>query len=300
MVLRQPFKTETMPKATCHAALTYRPLTVADLPAAQRLSSGLGWPHNEADWRFTARTGLGIVAEDERGVVGTALCWKFGDDYASVGMVTAANDTHADAIKHELMRHLQAEIGDRSAVLYATQDNVQVYESLGYTVAGLVYQYQGAAFQPPQIFLPRGERLRPLGTSDMPRLIELASLASGQDRSTFMPSLLNVAKGIGIDHDGELTGFALFRRFGRGYTIGPVIVLDDDDCRRAQALISYWLARNVGTLVRIDLPKDSELSSWVAAAGLPHVDSVVKMVRNGVPTPDPRVRQYAITSHSIG
>lgn len=30
------------------------------------------------------------------------------------------------------------------------------------------------------------------------------------------------ASGIALDRDGELIGFALFRRFGDGYVIGPV------------------------------------------------------------------------------
>lgn len=110
-------------------------------------------------------------------------------------------------------------------------------------------------------------------------------------------ALLDVANGIALDRDGELLGFALFRRFGRGHVIGPVIA---PDARRAQALISHWLALNEGMFVRLDLPSDSGLSDWLEGLGLPRVDTVVAMARGAVPVGDPALRAFAIVSQALG
>ena len=59
--------------------LTYRPFAETDLPAAHRLSEAVKWPHRLDDWRFAFQLGSGIVAEDETGVVGTALGWRLAE-----------------------------------------------------------------------------------------------------------------------------------------------------------------------------------------------------------------------------
>jgi hypothetical protein len=95
---------------------------------------------------------------------------------------------------------------------------------------------------------------------------------------------LSAADGIALDRDGELIGFALFRRFGRGFAIGPVVAPASDDSSRAKALINHWLALNEGVFVRIDTPGESGLTEWLTQLGLPRVDTVVKMVRHATPT----------------
>ena len=280
-------------------APSYRPFTPDDIGAAHALSSELNWPHRADDWRFVADAGKGFVAEDENGVIGTALCWKYGSDTASLGMVIVSPGQQGRGIGRRLMELLLAELGERTTLLHATPAGKPLYEKLGFREIGTLNQHQGAAFQPPLVSLPPGERLRPLGSNDAPRLIELASRASGLDRSDLLPALLDVASGIALDRDGELLGFALFRRFGRGYAIGPVVAPDSDASSRAKALISHWLALNAGMFVRIDTPGDSGLSDWLAGLGLARVDTVVKMARSGTLNPDRELKQFGIINQAV-
>ncbi|SAL33456.1 GNAT family N-acetyltransferase [Caballeronia humi] len=280
-------------------ALSYRPFTTGDIGAAHALTTGLNWPHRADDWRFVADAGTGFVAEDASGVIGTALCWKYGRDTASLGMVIVAPEQQGRGIGRKLMELLLEELGDRTTLLHATPAGKPLYEKLGFREIGTLHQHQGAAFHPPLVSLPPGERLRPLGSNDTPRLIEMASRASGLDRSALLPSLLDVAGGIALDRDGELLGFALYRRFGRGYAIGPVVAPDSDDSSRAKALISHWLALNAGVFVRIDTPGDSGLSDWLEGLGLARVDTVVKMARNGTLAVDGEVRQFGIINQAV-
>ncbi|AFT89150.1 GNAT family N-acetyltransferase [Paraburkholderia phenoliruptrix] len=264
-------------------SITYRRFTLDDVAAAHALTVELKWPHRPDDWKFVVQLGVGFVAEDASGVIGTALCWKYGADRASLGMVIVSPARQGLGIGRKLMEMVLEELGGRITFLHATAAGQPLYEKLGFRAAGTLDQHQGAAFQPPLVSLPAGERLRPLGSSDTARLVELASQASGLDRAEVLPALLDNADGIALDRDGELVGFALFRRFGRGFAIGPVVALPSEDSSRAKALISHWLALNAGVFVRVDTPSDSGLTDWLEQLGLPRVDTVVRMVRNADP-----------------
>jgi hypothetical protein len=51
--------------------------------------------------------------------------------------------------------------------------------------------------------------------------------------------------------------------------------------------------------VRIDTPVEFGLSSWLEGLGLPHVDSIEKMMRNGPLPVDAQLKQFAITSQAV-
>ncbi|MBR8082428.1 GNAT family N-acetyltransferase [Burkholderia vietnamiensis] len=279
------------------STLTYRPFAETDLSAAHRLSEAVKWPHRVEDWRFAFQLGSGFVAEDESGVVGTALGWRFDDACASLGMVIVSPEQQGRGIGRELLARVIDSLGARTIFLHATPSGEPLYVKFGFAAIGTIDQHQGAAFQPPLISLPPGERLRPLGVNDGPRLAALASRAAGHARGTVIDALLDVANGIALDRDSELLGFALFRRFGRGHVIGPVIA---PDALRAQALISHWLALHEGMFVRLDVPGDSGLSDWLQGLGLPRVDTVVAMARGAAPERDPALRAFAIVNQALG
>ncbi|WP_224024852.1 GNAT family N-acetyltransferase, partial [Burkholderia vietnamiensis] len=85
------------------STLTYRPFAETDLSAAHRLSEAVKWPHRVEDWRFAFQLGSGFVAEDESGVVGTALGWRFDDACASLGMVIVSPEQQGRGIGRELL-----------------------------------------------------------------------------------------------------------------------------------------------------------------------------------------------------
>lgn len=270
--------------------VTYRNFTDSDIAAAHALTVELKWPHRAEDWQFVAQAGHGFVAVDGGEVVGTALYWTYGHDRASLGMVIVSPARQGLGIGRKLMERVLEALAGRVVFLHATLAGQPLYEKLAFRPAGTLDQHQGTAFQPPLMALPPGERLRPLGASDTPRLIELASRASGLDRSAVLPALLANADGIGLDRDGELIGFSLYRRFGRGFAIGPVVTPASDNAiteiteisiKRAKALINHWLAKNEGVFVRIDTPGNSGLTGWLEGLGLPRVDTVARMVLNG-------------------
>ncbi len=149
----------------------------------------------------------------------------------------------------------------------------------------------------PVVSLARGERLRPVGASDVPKLAALATRAAGVSRARALPRLLEAGKGIVLARGEEMVGFAIFRRFGRGYAIGPVVA---PDAARAQALVSHWVAMHPGKFLRIDVSASTGLGPWLDSIGLAKVDTVVTMVKGAVPARDESVRAYALVNQALG
>jgi predicted N-acetyltransferase YhbS len=283
-------------------SIQYRQFTAADIAAAHALTVELKWPHRPEDWQFVAGIGQGFVAERDSQVIGTVFCWKYGEQTSSIGMIIVSPAHQGFGIGRKLTELALAQLGARATMLHATPAGRPLYEKLGFAPVGMLHQHQGPALQPPLLPLPPRERLRPLGVNDTPRLIELASRASGLDRTIVLPALLESAEGIGLDRDGELIGFSLFRRFGHGRAIGPVVAPRDENSVRAKALIGHWLASNPGMFIRVDTPHESGLSDWLESLGLKQVDSVVKMLRNAdhMPRTDGDLIQYGIINQAIG
>ncbi|MGF6543806.1 GNAT family N-acetyltransferase [Paraburkholderia youngii] len=282
----------------------YRRFTSDDIAAAHRLSVAVRWPHRAEDWRFMYDAGCGFVAEDNGTVIGTALCWKFGADRGTLGLVIVSPDEQGRGIGRKLMELVLEELGNRVTFLHATVAGKPLYEKLGFVACGALTQHQGTLGSVSAVAPPPGEHLRAATPADTPRLIEIASRASGLERSATIPSLLEFSQAVVLERDGEVLGFSLFRPFGRGYSIGPVVAQRSADDLRARSLISYWLAQHAGDFVRIDVPGDAGINDWLTSLGLTRVDSVEKMVRNASAdareaAPDPTWRAYGIINQAM-
>lgn len=283
----------------------YRRMTSADLSNAHRLSQAVRWPHRLEDWQFVAALGTGFVAEADGELIGTALCWGFGEKHGALGLVIVAPDAQGRGIGRELMTRVLAVLGDRVTFLHATPAGQPLYEKLGFVACGSVTQHQAVVGEIAAIAPLPGDILRQGHAADMPQLIALVRRSSGIDHHHTLPALQDVAETLVLERDGALVGCAFFRRFGRGHVIGPVFAERDDAARSAKVLISYWLARHAGDFLRIDSAGNAVLSEWLEACGLPAVDTGVKMVRNAGPD-EPSVvgntdyATYAILNQAMG
>ena len=284
--------------------LRYRSFTSADISAAHGLSMAFSWPHRPEDWQFAADQGTGFAAEENGVVIGTALCWKFGTDHASLGLVIVSPEHQGRGIGRKLMEMVLDELGLRITFLHATPSGRPLYEKLGFNVCDSLDQHQGNVGETSPVALPDGERLRTASAADFPEIIELASRASGLERKAMLSALLKIGEGVVLERDGEIVGFSVLRRFGRGSVIGPVVAMRSQDDVRARALIGYWLTGREGEFVRVDVPAGATLTDWLIEQGLKRVDTTVKMVRNAPAdahngTPDPVCRLYGLVSQAM-
>ena len=274
-----------------------RRMTPLDLAAAHTLSSEQKWPHRIEDWEMLLSLGFGYVVERDGEVIGTAMAWHYGLDAATLGMVIVSPRAQGMGLGRRLMDAVLADLGDRTVLLNATDEGAPLYRKLGFEPAGPVFQHQGAAFSVPMAKLIPDERVRPLGAKDMATLRSLARRATGMDRDALLAALVRGAQGVVLTRSNEPVGFALFRRFGRGYVVGPTIAPDTGG---AKALISHWLGFNSGMFCRLDVPEESGLSAWLDELGLPCVGRVVRMVRGTRPPVDPSITTFSLTTQALG
>jgi predicted N-acetyltransferase YhbS len=275
----------------------YRRFRRADVAAAHQLSVAVGWPHRPDDWKFVQRLGAGHVALDAGAVVGTILTWKHDRRNASLGMVIVEPGHQGRGIGKRLMRLALRDVAGRAVMLTATPAGQPLYEKLGFKPVDTIEQHQGNAPRLPVVSLARGERLRPVGASDVATLVALATHAAGMSRARLLRRLLEVGEGIVLARGDEIAGFAVFRRFGRGYVIGPVVA---PDIERARALIGHWVAMHPGKFLRVDIHASTGLGPWLDAIGLPKVDTGVAMVKGKVPRRDQELRTFALVNQALG
>jgi ribosomal protein S18 acetylase RimI-like enzyme len=212
-------------------------------------------------------------------------------------MVIVAGSHRGRGIGRRLMKLALRDAGARSVMLNATPSGQPLYAKLGFRRVGDIEQHQGMPRSIPVVSPGPGERLRPVGASDEPDLVALATRASGCDRARVVAQLLKEGEAIVLARQGQALGFAMCRRFGRGRVIGPVVASDAD---RARALIGYWVATFPGKFLRIDVPAPTGLGKWLDGIGLKRVDTAVTMVKGTPPAGDADVRSFALANQALG
>ena len=277
-------------------AIMLRPMTGSDIDAATHLSREQAWPHREEDWALFLELGEGIVAETDGMVIGTIMAWRYGADYATLGMVIVSPAAQGHGLGRRLMEAMLAQLPGRSVVLNATDEGLPLYRKLGFTEIGTIYQHQAQAPSTPLAELIPDERVRPTGGAD-DCLGDLYSRAAGMDRRALLESLSAHADTVVLTRDHAPVGFAQFRRFGRGRLIGPVVA---PDVHGAKALILHWLGANTGTFCRLDVTEASGLSGWLAGLGLPCVGRVKTMVLGTAPRGDAAIAVHALAAQALG
>ncbi len=274
-----------------------RQMTPEDLPSAHGLSREQKWPHREKDWARLLDLGEGVVAESDGKIVGTAMWWRFGDDFATIGMVIVSSAVQGMGIGRRLMEQAVGTLEGRSLLLNATDEGLDLYRSLGFETIGSVYQHQGAAFAVPIVELMADERIAPMKVGEVADIAQLDRHATGMNRSKVIDYLYDAAQGVVLNRNDTQAGYALFRRFGRGYAIGPVVA---PDIGGAKTLVTHWLGSNVGMFCRLDVPEDSGLSTWLDELGLPCVGRVTRMCRGALPDRGRQARAFALINQALG
>lgn len=277
-------------------ALTIRPMTADDLDAATELSREQLWPHREEDWEFFLSLGEGIVAERNGRLIGTAMGWRFGEAMATIGMVIVSATAQGQGVGRRLMEAMIDQLGDRTIVLNATEEGLPLYLKLGFVETGRIYQHQGLAPDVPLPELIPGERVRPRGKADS-ALGALYSSASGMDRTILFDALAANSRTVVLSRDQQAGGFAMLRRFGRGWSIAPVVA---PDTAGAKTLILHWLGMKKGRFCRIDITADSGLGDWLEQLGLPRAGSVRTMARGPAPVAGPDATVFSIAAQALG
>ncbi|KQX21402.1 GNAT family N-acetyltransferase [Variovorax sp. Root434] len=277
-------------------AVRLRQFEPGDVSAAHALSSALKWPHRIEDWQFALSLGQGVIAERGGKVVGTALSWQFGTDYATLGLVIVSPDLQGQRIGNRLMQAVLDRLATRNVLLHATAAGRGLYERLGFVTTGEIAQHQGVLAILPAVAGRKGDLLRPLGAADIEALIAMDARGAGMPRGELLRRLFSQGKTVVLERGGQAAGFAVLRRYGHGHAVGPVSAPDFD---AARLLIADCCCHTEGFL-RVDVDATSGLPQWLESLGLPRVNGVSTMVRGQVPERGPAHGGWALVTQAIG
>lgn len=294
----------SLPEALRVDAVSLHLIDIRQAPLDQlhALSIAVGWPHRAEDWQFLRETGHGVAALDEIDrVLGSGMWFPQGDRFATIGMMIISPRLQMLGTGQWLMQWLLADAAGREFRLNATRAARRLYLSQDFVPEQTLYQCQGEARTVPDLPAPLGDvgRLLP---SDLDRLVMLDGQAFGVARPALLARLLPLSSGYGLWRDGDLVGFALCRRFGRGHVIGPVVAAQDAD---AVALVARHLLDLEGQFARVDTHHDQgPFAAFLARAGLSVYDTVLTMA-NGpgarlVPPQPGQPHTYGLVSQALG
>ncbi|MCP3468949.1 GNAT family N-acetyltransferase [Bradyrhizobium sp. CCGUVB1N3] len=279
-------------------------IDTVELEQLYTLSIGVGWPHRPEDWQFLREMGYGIVVHDEIGrVLGSAMWFPHGTDFATVGMVITSPRLQELGTARWLMKRVQSACRGRNLRLNATRAAHKLYRSLGFRTERTVFQRQGEARSGEMPGPLEGAELRRLDAGDLPAIAELDAQAFGASRRTLLAALLPQSVGFALYRHGRLEAFALCRPFGRGHVVGPVVASNDAD---AIVVIAPHVAAHEGEFLRLDTHlAEGEFSSFLARSGLAFFDTVTTMSLGG-DFRDPNIRSgkqpvtYGLASQALG
>jgi hypothetical protein len=116
-------------------------------------------------------------------------------------------------------------------------------------------------------------------------------------RPSMVAALADLGDVVVIERGGRAAGYAIARRFGRGYVIGPTAAESAQD---AQLLILAQLSKLRGQFVRIDIYAEHGLGDWLERLGLERVGHAIAMVKGRRPVSDGPARMYALANQSFG
>jgi hypothetical protein len=275
--------------------LTARPMAMDDIPALHALSIGVRWPHRPEDWAMLIRVGHGVVAEDAIGrVVGSAMWWPMGPDFARIGMVITTPRLQEQGAARWLMQQIAGPIGARDKALTATHAALRLYLSLGFRPGATVYLHQGTVVETPAA-VPGA---RPMVAADEGSIRALDAAALTAERRAVLDALLAVSDGTVVERDGEVAGFALCRRFGRGHVVGPVVAASEED---ALALVAPHVAAHAGRFLRLDTREaEGRFRTYLETCGLSLFETGTAMSLGRDRVPEGPARIYGLASHSLG
>jgi GNAT superfamily N-acetyltransferase len=265
------------------------------VPGALKLSQEMGWPYRREDWAFAARVGEGLVLVRAGDVIGTAMWWNYGEAYASAGMIIVTASAQGGGYGSQLFNKLLEATDGRDLMLNSTEEGLTLYKRRGFTAWGAVHQHQGpltVAVTPDAL-----DDIRPATVSDLAAIQVFDERATGMPRPSMVAALADTGNVVVIDRVGRVAGYAIARRFGRGYVIGPVAAESAQDAR---VLVLAQLSTLHGQFVRIDVYAEHGLGDWLEGLGLERVGYATAMVKGRRPASDGTARIYALANQSFG
>ncbi len=264
------------------------PFGEGHLDGAVALSRAAGWPHRRDDWAMLLALSRGRAAVQDGRVVGTALRSDFGGQLSTINMVIVDAALRGQGLGRKITRAAIGEAG-QTLRLVATALGQPLYDKLGFETVGMIAMLQGTARN-----VGRVAQVRSARAEDLSAITALESASFGGDRHRLVDWFWRNANLAVFERGGNVTGFAVARRFGDGHVIGPVVAQTSGE---GLALVSHLLVPLDGQRVRLDITEKSGLAPGLEPMGLA-VQYTAPVMQRGAGGNAPERRAFA--SQALG
>jgi GNAT superfamily N-acetyltransferase len=249
--------------------LTVEVLSSHDLPRNLALSSSVGWPDTESEWRMIYQAALVLGVQRDGELVGQGALGLF-DASASIAKMVVAPGAQRQGIGGKILDALLLEAERRSLTrvgLVATPFGRRLYESRGFTPVGEVAISMGT---PLLIGKPAGLA----AAFDVKQLVAIERRFTGCARTAVLHGRLQEASASAICAGG----FALATKQPLGSRVGPIFA-DNEETARA---LSSELFQRLNGPVRLDVPGARlAFRGWLQHLGLVEKGVHLEMSRGG-------------------
>ncbi|MGO4566387.1 GNAT family N-acetyltransferase [Rhizobium sp. 2YAF20] len=274
-------------------SIVLAPFEAHHLDDAVALSRAAGWAHRREDWEMIWSLSQGCVALAGDRVVGTALMTPFGDTCSAINMIIVDESQRGRGLGRKLTTAVLELAGDRECRLTATNDGLPLYQKLGFVATNQIVRHQGIANR-----INASENVDWVTPDALPEIKALDGAAFGASRDTLIDVLAKEGTFAAIRNGDRIVAFAFTRLFGKGEVVGPVVA---EKVEQARDLLAFILSGKEGHFVRIDIPKQTGLSSQLEDWGMPQEGEVVAMVRGAAGhSQTPAVQTFCLASQAIG
>ncbi|MEJ2626774.1 MAG: GNAT family N-acetyltransferase [Pseudolabrys sp.] len=255
-----------------------RDINDVDVKLLHTLTIAVRWPHRQKDWDFLRRVGEGIVAVDGIGrVFGSAMWFPQGETFATIGLVITMPRSQAQGGGRWLMNQILERCGKRNLALNATHVAYPLYVSLGFTTEAVVYMRQGIVPETLPPLPPLDGTLSVLPNNRLAEIMALDARAFGSNRAGLLAALAETALTFALWRGGEIVGYSMCRKFGRGHVIGPTVARNDQD---AAHLTAAHLMTLGGCFARVDTrEREGAFADFLEQSGLRIAETVTTMSR---------------------
>ncbi|MBY5987747.1 GNAT family N-acetyltransferase [Roseovarius atlanticus] len=274
-------------------------ISLADRALLHELTVGVFWPHRWRDLDVFISLGEGYLAVDEIGrAMGSAMCFRAEPDFAMLGMMVTAPRLQTMGTGRWLLRRVMKECPRADLRLSATRQGYRLYKEAGFVPLTTIRQHQGMTRRVQSPDPVPGVTARAMEVEDTAAIAALDTQAYGAARDRILAEMLRLSDGMVVEREGTICGFALRRRFGRGWVIGPVVAETEDI---AMMLAAPLIKRSEGEFVRLDTPVESEkFNAFLSAIGMGVYDTVTEMYLGRQRRPLDGPRMFGLAAHSLG
>ena len=249
--------------------LVVEPLSCKDLPHNLELSSSVGWPDTDAEWRVIYQAALVLGIKREGQLIAQGALGLF-EGVASIAKMVVAPSAQRRGLGAKVLDALLVEAERRSLVrvgLVATPAGRPLYQSRGFGTVGDVAILVGTptlATEPPGC----------PSIQDLGQVLAIERRFTGSARTAMLRGRLQEASASAIC----ATGFALATSQSLGSRLGPIFA-DSEETARA---LTQALMLRVSGPVRLDVPGEQQaFRGWLQGLGLIEKGLHSEMSRGG-------------------